>query len=69
MPRLDNTNPEVLEVEEFKLKVEYNSPVDLCFDCYNYFGIDDDVDHPPYIDSVYNCAWCGNTLTEFDDIY
>jgi hypothetical protein len=53
--------------------------IDVCTSCVHKFPVgkeldddfpgvvsENDVEHPPYDDSVYNCAICGITLTEGD---
>jgi hypothetical protein len=47
--------------------VEADRPVDLCLGCWGRGSFYDDVEHPPYEWQAYECALCGDTLTEEDN--
>lgn len=71
MPRLDNSNCDVLEV--YGLEFDPNDPgktppVDLCDDCSNsWLNANIFIDHPEYGNDIYICTECGTILTSFDD--
>jgi len=83
MSRLDNSNPECLEIlrecgEKRWLKVKpfddddpgATPPMDVCRDCLHrhFVGIDyGEAEHPSYSDSDYRCAICGRELDEWRD--
>lgn len=73
MPRLDNSNYEVIEV--YNLNFDENDPgrtppVDLCAYCWRDWVDDNlEIEHPPYTDSEYRCFECDERLTGNDDAY
>ena len=72
MPRLDNTNPEV--VEYYDLPFDEDDPgdtllVDLCEDCFIPWRLNDlEIAHPDYEDwNDYRCMNCDKRLTVEDN--
>jgi len=72
MPRLDNTNPEVIEY--YDLPYDEDDPgdtplVDLCEMCFiEWIDLPLEIDHPGYEDwQDYYCLNCGKRLTIEDD--
>ena len=73
MPRLDNSDPRVINL----FGLEYNEedpgrtdPVDICEPCYGrFFAGFEQTEHPPYDeqDPRYNCEYCGTVLFDIDD--
>ena len=68
MPRLDNSDPDVIHC--FCLD-NPDEPVDLCFWCWDqeFDQLDKTVDHPPYEEQnpPYECYWCSSFLTADDN--
>ena len=74
MPRLDNSNPEVIEEYDLRFDPEdpgATEPVDVCMECMMGFWGDQEFEcsHPPYEEQhpPYRCRDCGEILTEDDN--
>lgn len=73
MPRLDKTNPKVIDIFDLEFSQFandlYHLPLDLCDRCYSitHNGIFPTIPHPTYDDQNYICAECGVILCALDD--
>ena len=73
MPRLDNSDPDVIEWFDLEYDPEdpgATRPIDVCKDCAEDMWTPEQaaLDHPPYEDDGwYNCEECGIALGEEDN--